>query len=408
MNFCGRVSGVAVVCLLNAHGCATVPQPEPVPAYPLVKKEAPFAFEMTRIRGELPEVGQLSDIAYVGDGLFEVAGAKGMFFFRPVEGDRYELGDVIMYDPQPTTRIPAAFELIDLDADGRLEVLTRVDVLTGPLVMYDETGVQKWTAAATATGPAFTQMAVVVQADKDAAREVLQVFDYREQVRLIQHDGQMDPLTLPNGKQSLWEVTTIDVDADGVDELLWAIHESIVLWSFTQGELARIDLKTGRAFEFNFLYEQPVEPDTYAWRIGRFNGNEMGQSVLTLQRSDGTWSFDLSEFRGQQLARVDDSLYPRAQLSPDGRLWAFAVWGQRVPRGETKAVGCGVIRVGLVGQEPCYIDAIASDPFPPKHNKATDIVVNPDAPFPLEAWGVYGTGISRLRVTQKPTGALSD
>ncbi len=393
MNQLAPFACAVLSCVLSA-GCVSVPQPEPVPAYPLVREDVPFEFEMTRIRGEMPEVGQLSDIAYVGNGLFQVAGAKGMFFFRPQEGDRYELGDVIMYDPQPTTRYPSAFELIDLDSDGRLEALTVVD-------LYDEMGIRRWTGATTATGRAYTDRTAIVQADTDPALEVLQVHDTRTQARLIQHDGQMDPLTLPNGKQSLWEVTTIDVDSDGVDELLWAIHKSIVLWSFTQGELARIDLKTGRAFQLNFLHEQPAEPDTFAWRIGRFNGNEMGQSVLTLRRSDGAWSFDLSEFRGRRFGWEDDGLYSGAQLSPNGQLWVFATSGQRVPEGETRAVGSGVVHVGTVAEGRIYHDAIASDPFPPPHNSATDIVVNPDAPFLLEAWCVFGTGISRLRVTPK-------
>jgi hypothetical protein len=376
----------ALFCLACV-GCARHSEPWSPP--PVVVQDQ-YIIDFTRLEGPDQGLGQLSDIAYIGDGRFLLTAGYGFVTIAANGAQGYRIVETVPFDPPPPSRVPGAKRLVDLDADGRLEAITRTGGLANSVYLYDDDGTLQWKMQTPQSGYPSLEALVPVQADHDPELELVEISDIFHVARLIQADGSAsDEMGLPY--YSNYHIFPIDVTGDGIDELLCALSKHVVLWSFQDGVLADLDLKTGRAISFSRIpgLSLPVD-NQMQFSMDRFHRNKTGASVLTLSRSGDEWTLSADEFKpgNWRDPTASKGIIPdSASIGRDPKLWitVTALWT--------------VVRVGNLDLGTIFWQRLTT--VLPEHTvSAGSGAIDRDSDAPLEAWIVWMDGIWRLRVTE--------
>lgn len=389
--------------LLSNGGCAgTGGPPEP----PSIVEQKEYRFEMVRLKGEDPGLGQFTDIKYIGDDHFLVVGSHGFVTITPDGDQGYRVLETTPFSRPPEKLYGGqAMSLVDLDADGRYEAMTSPNVMAARVILYDDDGTYLWDH----TRPPDTDVwgidyVMPVQADADPELEVFFCYNNYGSARLIQVDGSMGPELMPDYHMpGLLTCIPLDVDEDGVDELICGPGTHVVLWSFEKGVLASVDLELGRAIEVCAKLDGRTNENQLEWGVKRLDKRgRPGWSKLYLARGeDGVWRFDVSEFK-----RFQDEPWPYEDYAPqtslirrDEGLWI------RWDRIDHQRSGVGLadmdlrITVGSSKHGLVYRDMLESEFYPKIGEGAGTLKTDSDAV--VEAWFVWVNGVWRLRIQKE-------
>lgn len=370
---------------------------------PTIIEQDRYDIELLRLHGEDPGLGQFSDIVYQGEDRFLICAGWGMFEAE-ADGDHgFRVVSTTRFDPPPRSKVPGAKRLVDIDADGRQEAVTKAGGLGFGTILYDDDGTEHWRVSTPHSGyPDLTGL-YAVQADGDPELELIEISSVFSNARLIQADGIAGELIdLPY--HSTYHLVPIDVNGDGVDELLGAFSKHVVLWSFKDGVLADLDLKTGRAISFSPVVGSSLDTDqSLRFAMSRFGVESRpgprkrhytGVSILTLSRSNDGWTLEESPMEPEALATgaLVGAFPQSAHRSTHPTLWmmATAFW---------TVVTVGDTKLGLLYRERLRTSL-------GEHTVSDGAAaVNPDSPAALEAWVVWMDGIWRVRVTERESHA---
>jgi hypothetical protein len=367
-------------------------QPQTIPS---VVAQDEYAVELTRLEGPDLEIGRFADVKHLGEGRFIIAALYGYATVEANGSDRYRVVEVVPFDPRPQSRFPSPILLVDIDADGRWEGLG----LGRHADLYDEQGEHLWTAAAPSSVYP-PEVVIPVQADQDPELEMIQIYNVFNDARLVQADGAVHgALNLPYN--SYYHLLPMDVTGDGVDELLGAFSNHVVLWSFRDGVLADLDLEEGRAVSFARIPGSSLAlDDQMQFSMLRFweNGEVgpfgimrqvLGTSVLTLARSGDTWTLTASAIEpySRDPASLKGIIPETASLGREPNLW-LTVTDQWPP----------LVRVGSTELGTIYRHRLNTDLREAVASEGA-VAIDRDSDAPLEAWIIWKDGVWRLRVT---------
>ncbi len=383
-------TGLALLSALFSFACISCARHnEPWSPPPVVIQDQYF-IDLTRLEGPDPGLGQLSDIASIGDGRFLITAGYGFVTVAADGTQGYRIVKTVPFDPPPPSRVPGAKRLVDLDADGRLEAITRTGGLANSVYLYDDDGTLQWKMHTPKSGYPSLEALVPVQADHDPELELVEISSIFSVARLLQADGSAsDEMGLPY--YSNYHILPLDVTGDGVDELLCALSKHVVLWSFQDGVLADLDLKTGRAISFSRIPGLSLsENDQVQFSMSRFHRNKTGTSVLTLSRSGDDWTLSADQFKPTNWhdpTALKGIIPDSASVGRDPKLWmsVTAFWT--------------VVRVGNLDLGTIFWQQLTTD-LPEHTVSGGSGAIDPDSEAPLEAWIVWMDGIWRLRVTE--------
>ncbi len=368
---------------------------------PPVIAQDEYTFELVRLDGQDPGLGQFTDIKYLGDSQYLVAGSHGFITIAPDGEHGYRVVDTTAFSRPPEKSFGGqAMSLVDLDADGRYEAITDPNVMAARVILYDDDGAYLWDHT-TPPGTSVWGIDYVapVQADLDPELEIFFCYKNTGSARLIQFDGTMGPELMPSYHMpGLLEVFPVDVDGDGIDELICGPDKEVALWSFEKGLLAEVDLKIGRVTDLRLPTKRSSE-EGYEFEIWRLNKRTRpGWSNLSLNDADGTWKFQVTEFQrfNDNPHRFADYRSRESLVNEVEGLWIG--WNRLArPRpGDGKYVyTCQIMigssKYGLIFRDYLYLD------FYPVISEGAG-ARNTDSPAVMEAWFVFVNGVWRLRI----------
>lgn len=368
--------------------------------------QSKYTIELVRLSGEYPSLGQFSDIAYLGGDQFVVSAQWGLITVEPDGSDGFRVVETMPFDPPPPHKVPGAKTLVDIDADGRWEAITNPNGFGRTSFLYDEDGTEQWRVVTPDVEYPLLDALYPVQADHDPELELLEISSLFSTARLIQPDGSTgELLDLPYS--STYHVLPIDANGDGVDELLGAFSKHVALWSFEDGTLADLNLKSGRAVSFDRLSGSSLAPeDGFEFSMLRFEvptrrgptkRRWMGSTHLTLARSGESWELreNLIEPYPQEEDRLKGVLPEDALVGHHPTLWVEVA-------GFWTVVTVADTDLGLLFQQRLTTN------LGEKTVSGGAGAIHPDSPAALEAWIVWMDGIWRLRVSDLTSGDHSE
>jgi hypothetical protein len=385
--------GILLSCSLGCMGGGEPWTPPPV----MVQDE--YTFELVRLDGEDPGLGQFTDIKYLGGDRFLVAGSHGFITLAPDGEQGYRVVDTTAFSRPPEKLYGGqAMSLVDLDADGRYEAITDPNVMAARVILYDDDGAYLWNHT-TPPGTSVWGIDYVapVQADLDPELEIFFCYKNSGSARLIQFDGTMGPELMPSYHMpGLTKVFPVDVDGDGVDELICGPDKKVVLWSFSDGILASIDIPKQRAYRIYSAIGVAHAPGVWNYVIGRSVNNTAGWSTVTIRQEASGYTMELGPF-----IYGYDQFYSNARLSgslanKDEGLWVS--WN----RIDYQRAGVGLsgracqIMVGSTKYGLILRDFLDIDFYPKIGDGAGALKTDSDAV--MEVWFVWVNGVWRLRI----------